>query len=92
MTKNINIWQKPNNEIFSKIEKFKLKYSYQRRWQSGSYLSQDFAESGFYRILFMNSENTRSAKFQMAWNMRSFGFSEPWAESPPSITDRVKSS
>ena len=76
------LWQKRENEIFSKIERFALcKSCYRPSTKSLSFRPgwSDFAETGLYGFVITNGEKSRSAKapnsaeFEELWNFRAMG-------------------
>ena len=88
------LWQKRENEIFSKIERFALcKSCYRPSTKSLSFRPgwSDFAETGLYGFVITNGEKSRSAKapnsveFEELWNFPGMGIFLP----PPG-SDRVK--
>ena len=69
------LWQKRENEIFSKIERFALCKSCYRpstKWLSFCPGGSDFTETCLYGFVFTNGKKSRK---------RNYGIFEPWADS-----------
>ena len=92
------LWQKRENELFSKIERFALcKSCYPPSTKSLSFRPgwSDFAETGLYRFVITNDEKSRSTKapnsaeFEELRNFRAMGRFRP---PPPDLIGLTKPS
>ena len=83
------LWQKRENEIFSKIERFVLcKYCSPQSTKGLSFHSglSDFVETGLNGFVITNGKSQEAAVPQIPQNLMSIGISESWAEISPPLT------